>query len=72
MPSEKLEQLFQSFNRLGREAGAIEGTGIGLVVAKKLVEQMGCDIGVESTPGSGSVFWFDLIVSDNQPHDFVE
>jgi len=72
LPSEKLEQLFQSFNRLGREAGAIEGTGIGLVVAKKLVEQMGCDIGVESTPGSGSVFWFDLIVADNQPHDFVE
>jgi CheY-like chemotaxis protein len=57
---DKLDQLFQSFNRLGQEAGAQEGTGIGLVVCKRLVEMMGGTIGVESTVGLGSVFWFEL------------
>jgi PAS domain S-box-containing protein len=55
-----LMQLFQPFNRLGRETGAEEGTGIGLVMSKRLVELMGGAIGVESTVGSGSVFWFEL------------
>lgn len=57
---EQLAQLFQPFNRLGKEAGAEEGTGIGLVVTKKLVELMGGAIGVESTVGSGSVFWIEM------------
>ncbi|MDO8206313.1 MAG: PAS domain S-box protein [Gallionella sp.] len=57
---EQLAQLFQPFNRLGQEAGEREGTGIGLVVAKRLVELMGGVIGVESTVGVGSVFWFEL------------
>jgi len=55
-----ITQLFQSFNRLGRETGIEEGTGIGLVVSKRLVDLMGGTIGVESTVGSGSVFWFEL------------
>jgi PAS domain S-box-containing protein len=58
---EKLEQLFQPFNRLGQEAGGEEGTGIGLVVTKRLVELMGGAIGVDSTVGAGSVFWIELI-----------
>jgi CheY-like chemotaxis protein len=58
--AEQLAQLFQPFNRIGREAGNEEGTGIGLVVAKRLVELMGGIIGVESTVGLGSVFWFEL------------
>jgi PAS domain S-box-containing protein len=61
MAPDKLAQLFQSFNRLGREGSAEEGTGIGLVVTKRLVELMGGVIGVESTVGVGTTFWVELI-----------
>jgi signal transduction histidine kinase/AmiR/NasT family two-component response regulator len=57
---EQLAQLFQPFNRLGKEAGVEEGTGIGLVVTKRLVELMGGSIGAESVIGVGSVFWIEL------------
>jgi len=60
---DKLAQLFQPFNRLGQEASTEEGTGIGLVVTKKLVELMSGVLGVDSTVGIGSEFWFDLAVS---------
>jgi PAS domain S-box-containing protein len=65
---EKLAQLFQPFNRLGQEASAEQGTGIGLVMSKRLVELMGGEIGVESTIGTGSVFWFELNVADEPQH----
>jgi PAS domain S-box-containing protein len=68
---EQLAQLFQPFNRLGQEVGGEEGTGIGLVVAKRLVELMGGVIGVESTVGVGSVFWFEL-ASVAKPHLSIE
>ncbi|MDP1672262.1 MAG: ATP-binding protein [Burkholderiales bacterium] len=58
---QQLAQLFQPFNRLGRQAGAEEGTGIGLVVTKRLVELMGGIIGVDSTAGTGSTFWVELL-----------
>ena len=61
---DKLAQLFQSFNRLGQEANSEEGTGIGLVVCKRLIELMGGVIGVESTVGKGSVFWIELNLTD--------
>jgi len=57
---EKLVQLFQPFNRLGQESKDEEGTGIGLVVCKQLVELMGGIIGVESVVGDGCVFWIEL------------
>ncbi len=60
---EHLAQLFQPFNRLGQESSGTEGTGIGLVMTKRLVELMGGVIGVESTIGKGSVFWVELLRS---------
>ncbi len=66
LPPEMLQQLFQPFNRLGQERSTEEGTGIGLVMSKRLVEMMGGIIGVDSTVGMGSVFWFELN-STNEP-----
>jgi signal transduction histidine kinase/CheY-like chemotaxis protein len=63
---DKLAQLFQPFNRLGQEANVEEGTGIGLVTTKRLIELMGGAIGAGSTVGAGSVFWIELNLSTEQ------
>lgn len=60
MAPELMEELFQPFSRLGREALSIEGTGIGLVISKTLIEQMGGVIGCESEAGIGSTFWIEI------------
>jgi PAS domain S-box-containing protein len=60
LAAEQLAQLFQPFNRLGQKSNTEEGTGIWLVVCKRLVELMRGVIGVESTVGQGSVFWAEL------------
>ncbi|HUG83223.1 MAG TPA: HAMP domain-containing sensor histidine kinase [Euzebya sp.] len=57
-----LQQLFQPFDRLGAEVTGVQGTGLGLALTKKLVEVMGGAIGVDSAPGRGATFWFDLPV----------
>ena len=68
LTAEKMTQLFQPFNRLGQEANGEEGTGIGLVTTKRLIELMGGSIGAESTVGTGSVFWIELSLSaERQP-----
>jgi PAS domain S-box-containing protein len=72
LTSEKLTQLFQPFNRLGQEDGAEQGTGIGLVVTKRLVEVMKGTIGVDSTVGKGTVFWIDLVATTPPRHDFTQ
>jgi PAS domain S-box-containing protein len=64
-------QLFQPFNRLGREHGPIEGTGIGLVISLRLAELMGGALGVKSTPGLGSTFTLELPRAQTEPADFA-
>jgi signal transduction histidine kinase len=53
-------KLFQPFERLSAKNSAIEGSGIGLVISKKLIEAMNGKIGVESTVGEGSCFWVEI------------
>lgn len=57
----KQAELFQRFNRLGAELSSVEGTGIGLVITKQLVELMEGQIWLDSTPGKGSTFWVQLV-----------
>lgn len=57
---ERLPELFEPFNRLGAEYSDTEGTGIGLTLTRQIVQMMGGDVGVESSPGSGSTFWIEL------------
>ena len=60
----QIAQLFQPFNRLGREGGPVEGSGIGLVITKRLVELMAGTIEVVSEPGRGSTFTVVLPQAD--------
>lgn len=60
IPTEKLDDLFKPFERLGQEYGGAEGAGLGLSLSKRLIEMMGGKIGVESAPGRGSTFWVEL------------
>ena len=68
LSEEKLAQLFQQFNRLGQQGGSDQGTGIGLVVTKRLVEQMGGTINVESKVTKGSKFWIELDLAEAPHH----
>jgi protein-histidine pros-kinase len=60
IPLEKQGKLFQPFQRAGQENGSIEGTGIGLVITKRLAELMGGAVGFQSVPSTGSEFWVDV------------
>lgn len=60
LTADKQAQLFEPFNRLGLERSAVEGHGIGLAIARRLVELQRGTIGVDSTPGEGATFWVEL------------
>ncbi len=60
MTAQQLAQLFQPFNRLGRERSSLEGTGIGLVISQRLAELMGGALRARSTAGEGSSFILTL------------
>jgi len=66
---DKLGELFKPFSRLGAENSEIEGTGIGLVVCKDLIERMGGVVGVDSTVDTGSSFWFELPRAEGHDDD---
>jgi PAS domain S-box-containing protein len=71
LAAEKIAQLFQPFNRLGQENNVVEGTGIGLVMTKRLIELMGGEIGLESKLGEGSTFWVEMHLTTQAVTDCV-
>jgi CheY-like chemotaxis protein len=61
---DKLQLLFEPFERLGAEQTTIEGTGLGLALSKALAEAMGGTLGVESEVDRGSTFWVELALTE--------
>jgi CheY-like chemotaxis protein len=66
IPLDRQMEIFQSFNRIGRESSEIEGTGIGLTITKRLVEAMDGNIGFESKSNEGSSFWVEFKENEAQ------
>jgi PAS domain S-box-containing protein len=62
IPGDKLDKIFEPFQRAGQETGPIEGTGIGLAISKRLAELMKGRVGFTSEIGRGSTFWIEVPV----------
>ena len=65
--TEKLKELFQPFNRLGAEFSGVEGSGIGLVITRQLIDLMEGRLEIDSKPGEGSTFWVTIELASSQP-----
>lgn len=63
---EMLEKIFLPFEQTGNYKNQVEGTGLGLAISQKIVSLMNRKIQVQSTPGKGSIFWFDLSLKTSQ------
>ncbi len=71
IPASRQDEVFQPFNRLNAEYSKVEGSGVGLVITKQLVEMMGGKLAFESTEGVGTEFWMDLPMSTEWNQDLV-
>ena len=67
IPQERLVRLFEPFERLGAELSQVEGTGVGLNIARQLVELMDGEIGVDGGSGHGACFWIQLPMASLPP-----
>lgn len=67
LPAARMDGLFQPFNRLGREASEVPGAGLGLAVARRLIEAMGGQLGGDSREGEGAVFTIRLPAATEAP-----
>ncbi|MDH5391574.1 MAG: ATP-binding protein [Gammaproteobacteria bacterium] len=65
----QIEKLFKPFERIGADNTDIEGTGIGLVITKQLIELMHGEVGLESQPGKGTVFWVEISLAEDVHHE---
>ena len=66
IPADRQREVFEPFNRLGRETGSIEGAGVGLALSRRLTHLMDGTISFASTPGKGSRFWIELPIQERE------
>ncbi len=68
LTDEQLARLFQPFERLGHESSSIEGSGLGLVITRSLIESMGGSVTLSSVPGSGTLARIELPAAEPAAH----